>query len=55
MDFPEGTSLLDHVRMEMELSELIGVKVDLVPRSGVKPALQDRILGEAVDILEAKT
>jgi len=30
VNFPKGTSLFDHVGMEMELSKLLGVKVELV-------------------------
>ncbi len=52
VDLPEGTSLLDLVGMEHELSELLRVKVDLVPRSALNPFLRDRILREARDVLE---
>ena len=38
--------------MEQELSELLKVKVDLVPRSALNPFMRDGILREARDILE---
>lgn len=34
-------------RMQRELSELFGRRVDLVPRGGLKPVIASSILGEA--------
>lgn len=50
VDFSEETSLIDHVGMEMELSRLLGVKVELVSRKGVSPYMRESIEGEAVDV-----
>jgi predicted nucleotidyltransferase len=50
VDFPEGTTLFDHVGMEMELSKLLGVKVELVSRGAVSPYMRERIEGEAVTV-----
>lgn len=40
-------SLFEFVRLEQELSELLGVKVDLVEKASLKPAIGRRILKEA--------
>lgn len=50
VDFPEETSLFDHVGMEMELSKLLGVKVELVSRHAVSPHMREIIEGEAVAV-----
>jgi predicted nucleotidyltransferase len=43
-------SLLDFVRLESFLSEKLGVKVDLVEKSTLKPRIGKRILEEVVTI-----
>ncbi|HID51203.1 MAG TPA: DNA polymerase III subunit beta [Anaerolineae bacterium] len=40
-------SLLEFIQMEYELSDLLGVKVDLVERDTLKPDIGKRILDEA--------
>lgn len=50
VDFPKETSLLDHIGMEIELSELLGVKVELVSREAVSPYMRESIEGEAVAV-----
>ena len=40
--------LLKYVEMELFLSELLGVKVDLVAKGGLKPTLKDLVLSEVV-------
>ncbi|MEW6592215.1 MAG: nucleotidyltransferase family protein [Candidatus Hadarchaeota archaeon] len=50
VDMPEGTSLIDHVGMEMELFKLLGVKVELVPRDAVSPYMRESIENEAVAV-----
>lgn len=55
IDLPDGVNLLDLVKMEQELSELLKVKVDLVPESALNPFMRDEILREARDILEVAT
>jgi predicted nucleotidyltransferase len=39
--------LIEYVSCQMELSELLGRKVDLVDKGGIKPRLAHRILGSA--------
>ena len=43
-----GISLLDLVDLENHLSDLLGVKVDLVERSALKPRIGRHILREVV-------
>lgn len=50
VSLPRGTSLFDHVGMEMELSRLLGVKVELVSREAVSPHMREGIDGEAVTV-----
>lgn len=44
--FVEQKSLLGVIRIERELSELLGVKIDLLTEQGVSPYLVDRIRQE---------
>jgi hypothetical protein len=48
--FDEPISLLDLVGAENYISDLIGMKVDLVPKKDVRPELKDIILNEVVYI-----
>ena len=48
VDFDEFLSLLEFVGLEQELSESLGVKVDLVMKSGLKPRIGRRILQDVV-------
>ena len=50
VDFPPGTSLFDHVEMEMNLSALLGVKVELVSRRALSPYMRREIEREAVSL-----
>jgi len=43
-------SLFDFVTLEQELSDYLGIPIDLVEKSTVKPALRQRILSEAVPL-----
>jgi len=45
-----GLSLLDFVGLENYLSEALGVKVDLVEKSALKPRIGKRILEEVVNV-----
>ncbi len=51
-------SLLDHIRAERELTELLGRKVDLSTRNGVESSknwiIRERILGSAEVIYESR-
>lgn len=42
-NFSIRKSLLDHVRIERELSEILGIKVDLVTEKSLSPYLVDKI------------
>ncbi len=46
--FTETPDLFQFVELENYLSDLLGVKVDLVMKEGIKPRLKERILSEAV-------
>ena len=48
VDFEETISLFKFVDLEIELSELLGKKVDLVMKSALKPKIGERILEEVV-------
>jgi predicted nucleotidyltransferase len=43
-------SLMELGRLEAEVSTAVGVAVDLVPESSLRPALRDRALAEAVPL-----
>jgi uncharacterized protein len=46
--FPDAeASLLDHAGLMLDLSELLGRKVDLVSKNALKPLIRDSILSEA--------
>lgn len=49
VDFEPGTSLLDHVGLFQDLEDLLGVGVDVVARSALKPR-DEHIRAEAVDL-----
>ncbi len=48
IDFDEYPSLLEFMALEQALSEQLGLPVDLVMKSGLKPRLRQRILQEVV-------
>jgi len=52
VEFEEAAklSLLDVIGLEIELSDLLGVKVDLVEKKSLKPYLGKHILKEVVNI-----
>jgi predicted nucleotidyltransferase len=49
VDFEPGASLIDHVGLFQDLEELLGVEVDVVARSTLKPR-DEYIRAEAVDL-----
>jgi uncharacterized protein len=51
-DYPHMT-LFTYVGIENELSDYLGVKVDLVHKKGLKPAIGRYILREVVEVCEA--
>lgn len=48
VEFSETPSLLKFVSLENYLSDNLGIKVDLVHKSGLKPRLGKRILAEVI-------
>ena len=50
VEFPEGTSLIDHIGIEFELSEALNMKIDLLSQNGISPYIKDQIMKEAVVI-----
>ncbi|RPJ22877.1 MAG: DNA polymerase III subunit beta [Chloroflexi bacterium] len=48
--FKEDPSLLTFIAIENYLSDLLGVKVDLVMKDSLKPKIGERILQEAVPV-----
>ena len=53
VDFLRPTGFLALVKLERELSEAIGRKVDLITEQAISPHLRDRILSEQQVIYEA--
>jgi len=49
VDFEPGASLIDHIGLFQDLEELLGVEVDVVARSTLKPR-DGNIRAEAVDL-----
>ena len=52
VDFPEGTSLLDHVGIEIELSEALNMKIDLLSRNSISPYITNKVLRVTIEIYE---
>jgi hypothetical protein len=50
VEFSRALTLIDFVHLENELSDLLGVKVDLVDRSVLKPVIGRSILEEVVAV-----
>lgn len=50
VEFDEPASLLDIVKAQNYLSELLGMKVDLVPKADLRPELKQAILEATVYI-----
>ena len=48
VDLPQGTSLLEHSVLKLELEDLLQQKVDLIRRRNLKPSLRQRVEAEAV-------
>ena len=54
VELDDDLSLLDVVRINRELEEALGRKVDLVEYETIKPIIKERILSEEVRILAWK-
>jgi hypothetical protein len=50
VDFAEGADLLDLIGLGLYLEELLGRKVDVVPRHALRPELRDAVLRELVPV-----
>jgi len=50
VEFEGAPSLLKFIEMENHLSDILGVKVDLVMKDALKPAIGKRILEEVVPV-----
>jgi predicted nucleotidyltransferase len=50
VDLEEGVGLLDLIGLERELSELLGVDVDVVPAATLNPRIRARVLAEAIPL-----
>ena len=50
VEFSEPPSLMQFLALEHELEELLGVKVDLVMKSALKPVIGRRILQEVIPV-----
>lgn len=50
--FSKAKSLLDHVRIERRLADILGKRVDLVTVASLSPYLRDRILAEVKVVFE---
>jgi uncharacterized protein len=50
VEFYETPDLLKYIELEYYLSDLLGVKVDLVTRTGLKPNVGKRVLNEVVSV-----
>jgi uncharacterized protein len=48
VEFAQSIGMFDFVRLQRELGERIGRKVELVTPAALKPQLRDQILAEAV-------
>lgn len=50
VEFQEAPSLLTFLRLEHDLSDLLGVKVDLVMKDALRPTIARRVLSELVPV-----
>jgi len=50
VELEPGRSLLDHAALMLDLSDLLGCKVDVVTDRGIRPRIRDRVLLEAVPL-----
>ena len=50
VEFHRAPTMFEFVRLERELAALLGVKVDLVMKTALKPEIGKRILSEVVPV-----
>lgn len=51
VEIENDMGLLDFIGLKLEIEEALGMKVDLVEYSTIKPLLRERIMSEQVPIL----
>jgi len=50
VDLEPGRSLLDHAALMLDLEALFGCKVDVAVERGLRPAVRERVLAEAIPL-----
>lgn len=50
VEFDRPGTLLDFIHLQNDLVDLLGVRVDLVEKSGLKPAIKPHVLAEVVPV-----
>lgn len=50
VDFAPDTSIIDIIGIQRELQDVVGVPVDLIPRSGLKPRVRARAAKDLVPL-----
>lgn len=48
IDYDQAPTLFKLVELREELSEVLGMKVDVVTQNGLKPRIRERVLSEVV-------
>ena len=48
VEFSQPIGLIEFIRLEEYLHEILGIKVDLVAKDGIKPGLEGHIVREVV-------
>ncbi len=51
VELPTGSSLLELVGLEQDLSDELGLKVEATTYKALRPLLRDRVLGDEIRIL----
>lgn len=50
VEFDRPGTLLGFIHLQNDLADLLGVRVDLVEKNGLKPAIRPYVLGEVVPV-----
>ncbi|NQU65343.1 MAG: nucleotidyltransferase family protein [SAR324 cluster bacterium] len=50
VEYTEMPGLIKYIELENRLSDLLGIKVDLVIRDSLKPRIAENVLSEAIQI-----
>ena len=51
IDVGEGQNLIDFIRLKQELEDLLGHEVDLAASASLREGMRERILNEAIPIV----